>query len=66
MAVLGRYKSPSCRFNSCPLFYREPLAFIMQIKAALAVTASLCAQSVYAHGYVPWLRIDGTTVVPDT
>lgn len=36
----------------------------MHIKATLAVTAAVCAQSVYAHGYVPWLRINGATVVP--
>ncbi|KAF8602361.1 endoglucanase-4 [Ceratobasidium sp. AG-I] len=35
----------------------------MHIKTAIAVTAAYCAQNVYAHGYVPWLRINGATVV---
>ncbi|CUA67476.1 hypothetical protein RSOLAG22IIIB_03128 [Rhizoctonia solani] len=36
----------------------------MKLQTVLAATAAACAQSVYAHGYVPWLRIDGTKVVP--
>ncbi|KAG8739285.1 Esterase/lipase/thioesterase [Ceratobasidium sp. 414] len=36
----------------------------MQIKAVVAATTAYFVQSVYAHGYVPWLRINGATVVP--
>ncbi|KEP52588.1 glycoside hydrolase family 61 protein [Rhizoctonia solani 123E] len=36
----------------------------MKIQTVLAVTAAVCAQNVCAHGYVPWLRIDGTKIVP--
>ncbi|CAE6448575.1 hypothetical protein BN14_03856 [Rhizoctonia solani AG-1 IB] len=35
----------------------------MHIKI-LALTTAFFAQNVYAHGYVPWLRIDGIKVVP--
>ncbi|KAG9119900.1 Esterase/lipase/thioesterase [Ceratobasidium sp. 392] len=35
----------------------------MQIKAVVAATAAYFVQSAYAHGYVPWLRINGGTVV---
>jgi hypothetical protein len=35
----------------------------MQFKAAIAVTAVYFVQSAYAHGYVPWLRINGATIV---
>ncbi|CAE6514761.1 unnamed protein product [Rhizoctonia solani] len=36
----------------------------MQIKPVLAFIAAVCVQKARAHGYVPWLRIDGTIVVP--
>ena len=35
----------------------------MKVQTVLVVTAAVCVQNVYAHGYVPWLRI-GTNVVP--
>lgn len=38
----------------------------MRVKSTIAVTAAYCVQTVYAHGYVPWLRINGATVVPGT
>ncbi|KAG8724248.1 Esterase/lipase/thioesterase [Ceratobasidium sp. 395] len=36
----------------------------MQIKAVVAATAAFFVQSAYAHGYVPWIRINGGTTVP--
>ncbi|KAF8753642.1 Terpenoid synthase [Rhizoctonia solani] len=36
----------------------------MHIGTVVAISTAAFAQSVYAHGYVPWLRIDGIKIVP--